>query len=208
ASMLAGNLLALRQENVKRLLAYSSIAHLGYLLVAFLAGGASGVKAATFYLVTYAATVLGAFGVVTVLSGGDRDADLLSDYRGLAWKRPWLAAGFTAMLLSLAGMPLTAGLIGKFYLFVTGIRAGLWPLVAALVLSSAIGLYYYLRVVGVLYQPLESEYESAMGHPRRAGAALPGRLTLAGGILVALSVVVVLLGVYPQAVLGIIDRAA
>ena len=122
ASMVAGNLLALRQNNVKRILAYSSIAHLGYLLVAFLAGGENGGTAATFYLVAYSATTLAAFGVVTVLSGGDRDAELLDDYRGLGWRRPWLAAVFAVALFSLAGIPLTAGFVGKFYLVDGGRR--------------------------------------------------------------------------------------
>ena len=115
ASMVAGNLLALLQDNVKRMLAYSSIAHLGYLLVAFLAAGQSGSEAITFYLVAYFVTTLGAFGVVTVLSTSAGDAERLEDYRGLFWRRPALAAVFTAMLFSLAGIPLTAGFVGKFY---------------------------------------------------------------------------------------------
>ena len=118
ASMVVGNLLALLQHNVKRLLAYSSIAHLGYLLVAFLASSVLATTAVTFYLVAYFVTTLGAFGVVTVLSTGEREAESLDDYRGLVVRRPWLAALFTAMLLSLAGIPLTAGFVGKFYLTV------------------------------------------------------------------------------------------
>ncbi|HEX5642833.1 MAG TPA: NADH-quinone oxidoreductase subunit N, partial [Thermoleophilia bacterium] len=120
ASMVAGNLLALRQDNVKRILAYSSIAHLGYLLVAFLASGERAGVAVGFYLVAYFATTLAAFGVVTVLSPEDRDADRIDDYRGLGARRPWLAAIFAVALFSLAGMPLTMGFIGKFVIVAAG----------------------------------------------------------------------------------------
>ena len=114
ASVFAGNLLALLQNNVKRILAYSSIAHMSYLLVAFPIGGSLGGGAAAFYLVAYFVMTLGAFGVVTLLSERRRDADLLDDYRGLFWRRPALALVFPVMLLSLAGIPLTAGFLGKF----------------------------------------------------------------------------------------------
>ena len=126
ASMTVGNLLALLQNNVKRILAYSSIAHLGYVLVAFLAGGARAAEAVTFYLVAYFITTLGAFGVVSVLSNGERDADSIEDYRGLFWRRPLLAGVFTLMLLSLAGIPLTAGFVAKFFLVAAGASSALW----------------------------------------------------------------------------------
>ena len=117
ASILVGNLLALLQNNVKRILAYSSIAHLGYLLVALLAGGALQVEAVTYYLVAYVVMTLGAFGIITVLSASSAAAEVeeLDDYRGLIWLRPWLGGIFAVMLLSLAGIPLTMGFIGKFY---------------------------------------------------------------------------------------------
>ena len=115
ASMLIGNLLALFQNNIKRILAYSSIAHMGYLLVAFEASGSAASEAIAFYLVAYFITTIGAFGVVTVLSAGERDADTLEDYAGLFWRRPMLASIFTLMLLSLAGIPVTAGFFAKFY---------------------------------------------------------------------------------------------
>ena len=120
--MFIGNFLALRQTNVKRILAYSSIAHIGYLLVAFLAGGKLGAEAVSFYLVAYFITTTGAFGVLATLSDKDRDAEQMDDYRGLFWTRPWTAAIFTAMLLSLAGIPLTAGFIGKFYIVAAGVN--------------------------------------------------------------------------------------
>jgi NADH-quinone oxidoreductase subunit N len=155
-SMLAGNLLALLQDNVKRILAYSSIAHLGYALVAFLTGGALAVEAVSIYLVMYAITTLGAFAVVAILSppGAERDADTLNDYRGLFWVRPGLALAFAAMLLSLAGIPLTLGFIAKFYAVASGVNANLWIPIAALVIGSIVGLYYYLRIiVAMLYPP-------------------------------------------------------
>ena len=152
-SMFVGNLLALAQRNVKRMLAYSSIAHMGYLLVAFLASGPSAPVAVTFYLVAYFITTLIAFGTISALSENARDAADLDDYRGLAWRRPWLAAGFTISLLSLAGIPLTAGFIGKFYVVMAGAESGLWMLIGALVINSIIGLFYYLRVVATLFSP-------------------------------------------------------
>jgi NADH-quinone oxidoreductase subunit N len=194
ASMLAGNLLALFQDNVKRLLAYSSIAHMGYLLVAFLAGGPLRVTAALFYLVAYFISSLGAFGVVTVLSGPERDADRLDDYRGLFFRRPWLAGAFTAMLLSLAGIPLTVGFIGKFTILAAGVGDLLWTLVGTFVVASAIGLFYYLRVLIALYSPLPAS---------AAVAALPMPAgTLALMILTAL---LLGLGIYPGPLLEAIS---
>lgn len=200
ASMFAGNLLALLQNNVKRILAYSSIAHMGYLLVAFQIGGPLGGGAAAFYLVAYFVMTLGAFGVVTLLSERERDADLLDDYQGLFWRRPALAVVFTAMLLSLAGIPLTAGFLGKFYIVAAGASVGAWALILILVTTSAIGLFYYLRIVVVLYQqPANSTHQAHEPIPRRAPAA-----TL---VLAALTVILVWLGVYPVPLLRVIQTA-
>lgn len=150
-SMLAGNLLALLQQNLKRLLAYSSIAHFGYLLVALLPGDADGVEAAAFYLLAYSVTLLVAFGVITLLSTPEKDADELGLYRGLFWRNPVLALVLTIALLSLAGIPLTAGFIGKFYVLSSGVQQGLWLPVVVLVVSSVVGLYYYLRIITTLF---------------------------------------------------------
>jgi NADH-quinone oxidoreductase subunit N len=165
ASMVVGNLLALRQDNVKRLLAYSSIAHLGYVLVAFLAAGERAAVAVTFYLVAYFAATLVAFGVVAVLSTPEREADAIDDYRGLSGRRPALAAAFAVALFSLAGLPLTAGFIGKFYVVTAGAGAALWTLVVVLVLTSTIGLYYYTRIIVAMYvrRPAERPALSAAG---------------------------------------------
>src|SRR5271157_3215483 len=149
ASMFAGNLLALRQNNVKRILAYSSIAHFGYILVAFLAGTTMAAGAVAFYLVAYTVTILTAFGIITVLSTSE--ADDLEDYRGLFWQRPVLASVLTAALLSLAGIPATMGFVGKFYVLASGADASAWPLIIVLALTSVIGLFYYLRVVVALF---------------------------------------------------------
>ena len=199
ASMFAGNLLALLQNNVKRILAYSSIAQMGYLLVAFQIGGPMGTSAAAFYLVAYFVMTLGAFGVVTVLSESQRDADLLDDYRGLFWRRPALALVFTAMLLSLAGIPLTAGFLGKFYIVAAGASAAAWALILILVITSTIGLFYYLRVVVVLYQ------QPAAGD--RAHEPIPRRAPAATLVLATLTVILVWLGVYPTPLLRVIQAA-
>jgi NADH-quinone oxidoreductase subunit N len=200
ASMFVGNLLALREDNVKRLLAYSSIAQMGYIFVAFLAGGTLAVPAVIFYLAAYTATTLGALGVVTVLSPIDRDADRLEDYLGLATRRPWLAAVFTAMLLSLAGLPLTAGFIGKFYLLAAGVDGRLWLLASILVINSAIGLYYYVRVVVAMYAPTTGTVPEAQLAPRW----LPP-LAAAGLALATLGVL--WLGIYPAPLLTLIQSA-
>jgi NADH-quinone oxidoreductase subunit N len=190
-SMVVGNLLALLQSNVKRVLAYSSIAHLGYVLVAFVASGSQGVEAVTFYLIAYIVTTLGAFGVVTVVSEKDRDADSIEVYRGLFWRRPGLAMIFTATLLSLAGIPLTAGFLGKVYVLLAGIHSALWPLVILLVLTSALGLVYYLRIVVAMYAALP-QLETARHPPPVPSSSLAGNI-----ILVTLAIGLVWLGVYP-----------
>ncbi len=138
ASILFGNLLALTQSNIKRLLGYSSIAHLGYLLVALIASKGMAVEAVGVYLATYVLTSLGAFGVITLMSTpySGRDADALFEYRGLFWRRPVLTAVMTVMMLSLAGIPLTAGFIGKFYVIAVGVESHLWWLIGALVLEQ------------------------------------------------------------------------
>jgi NADH-quinone oxidoreductase subunit N len=199
ASMLAGNLLALTQTNVKRIFAYSSIAHMGYALVALLAGGALGAPAATYYLAAYFATILGVFGVMTVLSGHDREAASLEDYRGLFWRRPFTAAIFTAMLLSLAGIPLTAGFLGKFYVIAAGASQSQWLLLFVLVISSTIGLFYYLRIMAAMY-----------AQPKDIGEAgtrpmLPFPATLALAVLTGL---IFLLGLYPAPLWNAIVAAA
>lgn len=198
ASMLAGNLLGLLQNNVKRILAYSSIAHLGYLLVAFEASGDLAGSAIAFYLVAYFATTLGAFGVVAMLSTPGSDAGDLADYRGLFWRRPKTAGVFTVMLLSLAGIPLTAGFIGKFYVVAAGAVSLLWVLVFVLVVSSAIGLYYYLRIIVALYSFAEEPLTNSIAPAIRRSFSLEWTL----GVL---TVIIIALGIYPGPLLRLIQ---
>ena len=193
ASMCAGNLLALRQINVKRILAYSSIAHFGYIVVAFLAASTMAVEAVTFYLVAYTVTILAAFGIVTVLSNSERDADDIEDYRGLFWRRPVIAAVFTAVLLSLAGIPATMGFLGKFYVLAAGAERSAWLLIIALVVTSVAGLFYYLRVVVALYA---ASPEREVPRPKLSGG---GALVLA-----ALAILLIWFGVYPAPLLHLI----
>ena len=191
-SMVLGNLLALRQLNLKRIIAYSSIAHLGYVLVAVRVGGPGGLEAAGFYIATYILAVLGALGVVTVLSNRRGEPQHLDDYRGLAWRRPALAGLLTLCMISLAGLPISVGFVGKVYLVVAGVRGGQWPLVVTLMATSAAGLYYYARVILALFvRP-----EDAGAAP--ASAELPPRVGLAAGAVLALLGLAILgLGLWP-----------
>jgi NADH-quinone oxidoreductase subunit N len=195
-SMLAGNLLALLQSNLKRLLAYSSISHLGYVLVALMASPDNGREAAAFYMAAYAASLIVAFGVMSVLTEGAADAEDLGSYRGLFRRRPALALAMTLAMFSLAGIPLTAGFIGKFYVVLSGADRALWTLVFILAASSTIGLYYYLRVVVSLYS------DGPAASPARSGTSLPA--SLAVGVSAAL---IVALGVFPQQLVNYLHAA-
>lgn len=201
ASILIGNLLALTQSNLKRLLGYSSIAHFGYVLVAIIAGSGVTFEAVAVYLLTYVVTTLGAFGVVALMSSPYRghDADAISHYRGLFWRRPYLTAVLTAMMLSLAGIPITAGFIGKFYIITAGVDAQLWVLLGAVVLGSAIGLYYYLRVMvtSFLSAPGMARYDAQLHWGQQAG----------GLMVLALTALMFFLGIYPQPILELIHGA-
>ncbi|HLP15827.1 MAG TPA: proton-conducting transporter membrane subunit, partial [Bacteroidota bacterium] len=197
--MFIGNFLALKQRNIKRLLAYSSITHLGYLLVAFIVSGPSATEAVMYYLCAYILTSMSAFGVVSVCSSSTLQLYTLDEYRGLFWTRPWLAAMFTASLLSLAGIPLTAGFIGKYLIISAGAGSAQWMLLVILVINSAIGIYYYLRVVVAMYLEPGGDAGDA-----RAIEAMP----IAGGIVLAvLTLGVVWLGVSPSAVIDLIRSA-
>jgi NADH-quinone oxidoreductase subunit N len=199
ASMCAGNLLALQQTNVKRILAYSSIAHFGYILVAFLAGGAMAIEAVAFYLVAYTVTLLAAFGIVSVLSDSERDADELEDYRGLFWRRPVIASVFTATLFSLAGIPATMGFVGKFYILDAGAAAAAWPLIIILVVTSVAGLFYYLRVVVALYSATPE-------HAAADRVVSPSNPAVWSGVFVltVLALLLIWFGVYPTPLLQVI----
>src|SRR6516225_7091463 len=192
ASMCAGNFLALRQRNVKRILAYSSIAHFGYILVAVLAGQTMATQAVSFYLAAYFATILVSFGCVAVLSNSERDADDLEDYRGLFWRHPVIAGVFTDALLSLAGIPATMGFLGKFYVLAAGASAAAWALILILVLTSVAGLFYYLRIVVALYSAPPEPAPVQTVSPRGAF------------VVVVLAVLLIYFGVYPSPLLDLI----
>lgn len=199
-SIVVGNLLALKQTNIKRLLAYSSIAHLGYLLIALVAGTVGAIITVEIYLITYVVTTLAAFGVITLMSSPyqGKDADALHDYRGLFWRRPYLTAVLTVSMLSLAGIPMTAGFIGKFYIALIGVSAQKWWLLGALVGGSAIGLYYYLRVVVTLFLPTP-------GMQRYDAPANWGRVS--GGFMVlGLAGLTLFLGFMPQFAVNIVNN--
>lgn len=199
-SMLGGNILVLVQRNVKRLLAYSSIAHIGYALVAFLAGGTGAAVSVAFYLAAYSLTTLAAFGVLIRLSSpardADADADALDDYQGLFWRQPGLAVVLTAALFSLAGIPLTAGFVGKFLLLTAGIGAAEWLLAITLAVSSGISLFAYLHWVVVMFRAAP---EGEM--------VIVGKRPLSTTVLATLLLLIVWFGVYPTPLLSLLQSS-
>lgn len=154
-SILVGNILALKQTNLKRLLGYSSIAHMGYVLVVIVSIGPGAYSISNMYMVIYALTSLGLFGVITLMSSTYKqsgEASELHHYQGLFWRRPVLTGVMTIMLLSMAGIPLTAGFVTKFFAIVAAVQGMQWFLAGMIILGSAIGLYYYLRVMLTLFK--------------------------------------------------------
>jgi NADH-quinone oxidoreductase subunit N len=196
-SMTIGNLGALVQNNVKRLLAYSSIAHAGYLLVAFAALPENGIPAAMFYTASYAAMNVGAFAVISHFAGtGERRVNM-EDYSGLGRRSPFLAASLTIFLLSLIGIPITGGFFAKFYVFSAALQANLIWLTIIGVLNSAVGAYYYLRIIIVMY----------MREPREETPVAPVPLGLGTALVVSLAATIYL-GVLPGRVLEYASRSA
>jgi len=171
-SMTLGNIGALVQDNVKRLLAYSSIAHAGYLLMAFAALPNNGIPAAMFYTATYAAMNIGAFAVISHISGEGERYVTLEDYEGLGRRSPLLAAILTIFLLSLIGIPITGGFFAKFYVFSAALQANLVGLVIIGVLNSAVASYYYLRLIVVMYMREAREEVPVSPIPVGLGTAL------------------------------------
>jgi len=195
-SMTLGNIGALVQDNVKRLLAYSSIAHAGYLLVAFAALPDNGIPAAMFYLASYAAMNVGAFAVISHFGGAGERYVTLEDYSGMSERSPLLAATLTIFLLSLIGIPITGGFLAKFYVFSAALQANLVGLVIIGVLNSAIASYYYLRVIVVMY----------MREPRGEVSVTPISPSL-GTALVLSVLATIYLGVLPSRVLDYAARS-
>ena len=193
-SMFVGNILAIRQKNIKRLLGYSSIANMGYLIIILLTGSAKGIQASIFYMISYFITTIGAFSVITLLSSSEYEAEKIEDFKGLFWKRPGIAIVFTLSLLSLAGIPLTAGFIAKFYVILEGMKAGLMVLIISMIINSVIGLYYYLRIITTLF--------STASETNLPELSFFGNITLA---IIAVSIL--LLGIYPGWLIDIIVRS-
>ncbi len=196
-SMVVGNLAALGQTNLKRMLAFSSVAHAGYVLVALVAAPHFAGEAVLFYLVAYGAVNLGAFGTIAALSRDGREPLSLDDVAGLAERRPALAAALTVFLVSLTGIPVTAGFVGKFYLFNAAVSSGWVWLALVGVLMSVVSAYYYLRVVVAMYM------RDPVGEDPWAPVAPAARLAL--GISVALTLA---LGIYPAPLLALARVAA
>ena len=196
-SMLIGNLLALVQKNVKRILAYSSIAHFGYTLVALVSSREIGPQAATFYVTTYFVTILAAFGLITLISHSDREASHIKDYKGLFWRKPFLSAVFSIVLLSLAGIPLTAGFMGKYFILTAGVGGASWLLVFVLVLSSVIGLYYYLRIIATMMKRKKEKVPLARVFLVFSASGI--------FVLAVLGVLIVWLGVYPTWLMDLVN---
>jgi NADH-quinone oxidoreductase subunit N len=201
-SMFAGNLSAIVQTSVKRMLAYSSIAHAGYILVALTAAAATdhpeaGIAAALFYLVGYAPVKMGAFLIVAQLGGpGERHVDI-EDFTGLARRQPAMAACLSLFLLSLLGLPITAGFLGKFYVFNAALESNLIWLAILLALNSVIGAYYYLRVIVVMY----------MREPTTEIAAEPVPWTLSVVLWIA-AAGTVFAGLFPARIIDFAAKAA
>lgn len=200
-SMTLGNVGALVQTNVKRLLAYSSIAHAGYLLVAFAMttpqNSATGISAAMFYTAAYAAMNVGAFAVVSHFASSGERYVTLEDYEGLGRTSPLLAATLTIFLLSLIGIPITGGFFAKFYVFSAALRANLVWLTLIGVANSAIGAYYYLRIIVVMY----------MREARKEVPVAPASLGLATALAVSI-IATLYLGILPNRVLGVAQHSA
>jgi len=195
--MVVGNLAALAQRNLKRMLAYSSVAHAGYVLVALVAAPYLAGEAVLFYLVAYAAVNLGAFGTIAALSRADAEPLTLDDVAGLAERRPALSAALTVFLVSLTGIPVTAGFVGKFYLFNAAVAAGWVTLALVGVIMSVVSAYYYLGVVVAMYM------REPVGEDRWSKVGAPATLALAVSVAITL-----VLGIFPAPVLALARVAA
>jgi NADH-quinone oxidoreductase subunit N len=194
--MAVGSILAVVQEDLTRLLAFSSIAHAGFVLTAVAAANDRAISGSLFYLATYGIAVLGAFAVVSVIAGKAEHRMKLADFRGLYYEQPVLAGALTLFLLSLAGVPLTAGFVGKLVVFAAVVEAGFWWLVVIGVLASAIAAFFYLRVMVVMYmqEPAAAPVTAEGPGPAFAPGIPTGSLST--GVVAVTSTATVLFGVY------------
>jgi NADH-quinone oxidoreductase subunit N len=195
-TVVVGSVLAIAQTDVKRMLAYSSIAHAGFILIGLSAANQAGIRASLFYLVAYAAMIAGAFGVVMLVSGRGEERTALVSYRGLYRRSPLLAGLMTVFLLSMAGIPPAAGFIAKVGVFSAAIGAGHWPLALVGVIASVVAAFFYIRVLVLMYmQEPEGEFEPDDTSGPVVAVALVAIVTL-------------VFGVAPGLVLGLLDKAA
>jgi NADH-quinone oxidoreductase subunit N len=195
--MVVGSVIALSQTDIKRMLAYSSVAQAGFILTGVTAAGQRGISVSMFYLLAYAAMIVGAFGIVMLVSVRGEERTSISSYAGLARSHPVLAGMLTLFLASLAGLPPTAGFIAKVSVFGAAVQAGHWPLVLIAVLASVVAAFFYLRVIVVMYTQ----------EPASDAAPLEG----APGPAVAIAVVglaTLVLGVFPGIAFHFLDQAA
>jgi NADH-quinone oxidoreductase subunit N len=195
-TMIVPNLIALVQDNIKRMLAYSAIGHAGYLLVALVAANQSGMASFLFYIVAYTVAVVGAFAIVLVLAGKGDSRQRISDYASLGWTHPWAAAALSIFLVSLAGLPPTGGFMGKFYILRASVEAGYVNLAVILAVTTLISYWYYLRVIVTMYM---RPAETPRGRVRWDGA-----LT---GVLSVCAILTFLLGVLPSVPLLVAERS-
>ncbi len=197
ATMIIGNVAALIQTDVKRLLAYSSIAHAGYILLGVIANSPRGSQGVLFYLAAYTLMTLGAFAVVQVFARRDEQFTKLEDYRGIGFRHPLLSVSLTIFLLSLIGIPPTAGFYGKLFLFSAAVEADLTALVILAVLASAVGLYYYLQIIVLMFM------KEAATPPEPVPIPLAARI-----VIIVMAAGTLYLGIYPAQVLSIAGEAA
>lgn len=181
-SLAIGNVAAIAQTNLKRMLAYSTVAHMGFFVLGLMGPAAVGPAAALFYMLTYALTALAAFGMVLLLSRAGFEADAISDFRGLAQRAPWAALAFMVVLFSLAGVPPTVGFYAKLAVIGAAVDGGLAWLAVYAVLASVVGAFYYLRVIKVMYFDAPEGDVALEGHGMRAVLAVNGALVLALGL--------------------------
>ena len=196
-TMTIGNLVAIAQANIKRMLAYSTIAHMGYILIGPVVGSQLGVAAVLFYSLAYALMTIGAFGMVVLLTHGAVKGDQIDDFTGLAQKYPLAAAIMLLFLLSLTGIPPTAGFVGKLYLFAAAVQSGYYWLVIIAVVNSAISLFYYMRVAVAMY----------MREVPAAGIATSPSFALNVALLLA-AFGTLLLGIFPGPILELARASA
>ena len=197
ASMMIGAILGITQTDMKRMLAYSSVAHAGFMLLGVMAVSQNGASGTMFYLLTYGFATVGSFAIFTVVRKGNGEASNLADWAGLAKRSPVIAAAMSLFLLSFAGIPLTSGFIGKLSVFTAATEAGMAPLVVVAMIATAITAFFYLRIVVLMYFAAPAKGVDAAGiQTNEPFVVLPGTLT---AIVIGVSVLVtIVLGIYPQ----------